>query len=94
MIVVSPAGMTQEKTFRLYLDTVEESDCCETLVCESAVENSWVLAPPSDQIEPSDAVIYPIASNDSKLPLRWNVYVVQQTPTLSEAHDLNDISTN
>ncbi|EQC32402.1 hypothetical protein SDRG_10145 [Saprolegnia diclina VS20] len=80
-VAVAPAGTPFTKSFRLYVDTYEESAAPETRVQEE-LQNSWVLTP--DEPYVPGRALYPIASTASALPLRLNVYVVREPPLTGE----------
>ncbi|OQS05960.1 hypothetical protein THRCLA_01963 [Thraustotheca clavata] len=71
-LVVNPPGEPYQKSFRLFLDTIEESIAPETLVNEQTTANSWVLTE-----EPSSGVLYPIASNEASMPIHFNIYLIR-----------------
>ncbi|CAK4084574.1 unnamed protein product [Aphanomyces euteiches] len=69
-------SMDDERTFRLFLHTLEDSDMHETLVSDDSIENSWILAP-REELSVSQAGVVPVASiSETALPIQLNMYLV------------------
>ncbi|RLO05435.1 hypothetical protein DYB28_001857, partial [Aphanomyces astaci] len=63
-----------ERTFRMFLRTIEDTSIPETLVGEQDIQQSWILATPADANDDASAALLPIASTSQPaLPLQLNL---------------------